>query len=167
MIVKRWRSCIGSVFYVLWVSCNIEFIKISTISTTLLYTFCKWEYYLLVVDLQTSTIIIQYLPFIMIFHAIFFSAWRKKSVIFEEYWKSKRYDRKTRLRYGADRLCTLILMEIVRTPTAACGIKSSVLSPIRFGRWVSWIPHVPVLPESVRLSWRILPCNTLSAWITY
>lgn len=26
-------------------------------------------------------------------------------------------------------------MEIVRTPTAACGIKSSVLFPIRFGRW--------------------------------
>lgn len=28
---------------------------------------------------------------------------KEKSVIFEEYWKSKRYDRKTRLRYGADR----------------------------------------------------------------
>ena len=83
MIVKRWRSCIGSVFYVLWVSCNIEFIKISTISTTLLYTFCKWEYYLLVVDVQTSTIIIQYLPFIIDFHAIFFSCEGKKVLYLE------------------------------------------------------------------------------------
>lgn len=28
-------------------------------------------------------------------------------------------------------------------------------------------PARTILPESVRLSWRILPCNTLLAWITY
>lgn len=166
MIVKRWRSCIGSVFYVLWVSCNIEFIKISTISTTLLYTFCKWEYYLLVVDLQTSTIIIQYLPFIIDFHAIFFSAWRKKVLYLRNTENLK--DMIEKLDYA------MVPTGFVHCFNGNCKNANRCLRHqiIRFIPDTLWAvsvvnPDVPVLPESVRLSWRILPCNTLSAWITY
>ena len=54
-----------------------------------------------------------------------------------------------------------------KNATAACGIKSSVYPRYALGGECRESRTYQSYRKVCRLSVRILPCNTLSAWITY